>query len=177
MDEIIEFVNRFIDAEFRALRASYLERDEQRYRELVRYAEAILDSRPGWPMSLGCGRAPNPDAQWLASMRSAAERFAPRTLFAVHRINHPVRGPLYVAIVSSTDRDGGGEYDERWIIEPRGSSPRIVARQTVDFRRRDRVVWEDATGEPVDVQGPVVEERQLVEPDSPLHRADWSSGE
>jgi hypothetical protein len=176
MDEIIEFVKRFIDAEFRALRASYLEGDEQKYGELVRNAEAMLESRPGWPMSLGFGRAPNPDTQWLESMRTAAEQFVPRALFVVRRVEHPVRGPLYVAIVSSTDRDGGGEYDERWAIEPRGSSPRIVARQTIDFRRRDRVVWDDAAGEPVDIQGPIVEERRLVEPDSPLHRADWSSG-
>lgn len=175
MDDVIEFVRRFIDAEYRALRASYVEPDEARYREVAREAEGMLDSRPGWPMSLGFGRPPNPDAARLASMRSAAEQFTPRTLFAVRRIEHPKLGPLFVAVVSSFDKDGGGEYDERWVVRRSEGGPRIIARQTLDFAERSRLVWEDGSGEPIDIESPVLEERRLAEPEVALHRADWSA--
>lgn len=175
LSRVVTFIHAYIEAEYAALHASYVEPDELRYQQLVQEAEAMLDNRPGQPMTLGFGRPPNPDTAWLARMHSAAEQYAPRVLFMVQRLAHPIYGSLWVAVVSASEREGLDEYAERWLIVEIGNALRIVSQQTLDFSQRDRVVWEYLSGADVQPEGDVLDVERVVAPLHPLHRVDWDT--
>lgn len=175
MDETIAFVNRVIDAEYRALRASYTEPDDDAYLRLHREAEALFDNRPGHVMALGFGRPPGESPERLAELAGAAEQFAPRTLFVVRRRRHPTRGDVFEAVVGPSRRSAAPQYDERWLVARVDGTPKVIARYARDRARRDEPAWELVSGTDLTELGPALEVRRLTPPSKPAQRADWDA--
>jgi hypothetical protein len=112
MQEAVEFLEEFVDVEYEALRALVFEADCERFQQR-RLALEMLAAFPGLAASVY--RAPQ-DALPAAdeAERRMLTQGARRLPFLIESYDHPERGTLYVAYLSSTlSPMGDGVPEER----------------------------------------------------------------
>ena len=173
MDDAVDLVNRFIEAEHRAVVATHAEPDDEAVARATAEAEAFLHSEPGSIVGLGFGRPPGMSSADLEPLAATADQLVPRPLFAVASFDHGGR-TVYRAFVGSQRDAEGYEYDLSLNIAPAEGALRIVGKTAVDpFGPEDELRWEAAGGEQFPDDLPVADVRPFRRPLNPVHAAHY----
>lgn len=174
MDEAEAFFRRFIDTEFAALRATFVEDDDAVAQARVDEAQRFLRNTMDHPLTVGFGRAIHLSPAERAQRREDVAHFIPRTLYLLRTWDHDTRGRIREAVVGSSQAYLEGEYDLRLFAATVDGELRIISRYAFGGLGRP-VTWEHSGGEKLDAPGRLVETRKLVPPDAAAQRADWDA--
>ena len=171
MDEVVEFINRFIEAEYQAVMATHTNPDGEAVRQAIAAAEAFVHSTPRSIVSLGIGRPPGMTSEELQPLAEEAERLGPRILYAVATYDLAGR-TVHRAFVGAHRDPAGFSYDLTLNIAPVDGDLRIVGRTAVNvFAAQDRLEWEPAGGEQFPEDASPTEVVALQRPGDPVHAA------
>lgn len=109
MDEIIKFINEFIEKEYEAFVSSYTEKDEDVFEEKREEVDKMYYAK----LRAIVNRDPYPDEEWFEQAESNLKTVRKRTLFQIKQYAHSKYGFIYGCYVS---------YPIGWIIKrPDGS--------------------------------------------------------
>jgi len=166
--EVEDFTRRFIDAEHRALRASFEEEDDAKALDLLRTAQGML----GAGAVLHFGRPLGLSAELRAAKRRKATQFVPRTLFAIRRFAHPTFGEVAQAIMSWDQAYGQRRYYDSFFIARIDGDLRMIARYGLEDNQT-AVRWKRETGAELGDLGAPIESARFEPPEDDVHRRDW----
>lgn len=176
MDIAIDFIQSFIQAEYKALMTTYTEPDENLFDEAIRQSEDFLYIAPNHIMSLGFGRPPGLSSDEIEEMAEEASKFNPRVLFLAKHYEHPVFGDLYVFYASGYHDMPLLAYDTTFYVALVEKKLKIISKYVVGFNSGiDELEWEYLCGTKVDQLGDLIEVRKFIEPESRPHKADYNN--
>lgn len=183
MQRVLQFMRRFLDAEYEALIVMVAESQEDAFRQKKQAAERFL--APGVRSELQ--RPSLPDDEWFARGRArvAAGQLVPRTLFQIKAYDHPTIGALHRAYVSLTTRPRGERsvYFANFYVAPVDDRLQIVSRYNIDrLPDPERPRFEDLSlwwvwhsGVQLTTLGRLVDVRKLQAPDDPVSLAEYEA--
>ena len=140
----LKTLSSYIEAEFDAEQACFLDADEGRYRRLAQraldYMHVARNNCIALPFSRRTLPASLPPVERL--VRLEVSRRSPRTLFSVVQYSIAA-SPFFVAYVSATSEHG--QYAARLLLEPVGGRVKIVGRSKPNpFKAR--LAWQPDGG-------------------------------
>jgi len=169
MDEVIEFVARYVLAEHEEQVASFTERSYPRYTRTQKAVEAFFAPR----VTQGFSRSAFESDTYFAQFAPKAERLAARTLFAVRRYaGDPSYGDLYRAYLSGNHQGDAG-YDRNVYVARLEGAWKIVAVYGLDPDDEEELWWDRMRGAQLHDLGAAAETRRLTPPSPALHRAEF----
>lgn len=183
MDEVVNYVNAFLNAEYEALVAQYTERDDRVFQAKRAIVSQFLMS--GIPSDLD--RPLQPDDEWFERGKERVENgsLMPRTLFQIKVYDHPNFDKLYRAYVSLPLRPRGKRlaYFTNFFISSTQNGYKIVSRYNLDLLpERDNVLFEDGNlawvwrgGEKLTTLGKLIDVLKFRNPDDPQHLAEYQA--
>lgn len=187
MDEVVEFIRRFIEKAHEAERAAYLP-DRAEFDARLRDADSSFDQTAGaLGLNIAWGYKDDAtDPEMADAGRQALARMRPAILFLVRRYAHPVFGDLYRAYIDSGTKKRQTSYLYNLSVARRPDGLKIIARQGKCLTCRGSgqldgeacyqcggTGWEDLGGEQLGDLGPAVEVRRLEAPTDPQSLADY----
>jgi hypothetical protein len=176
MEDVIRYIESYMDAEYEALRATYLEPSDEILAAKVKKAEQHLLVRPGHIMSLGFGRRPGMSAAEVARRATWVGDFRRRVLFLVRRHHHEKYGDLYACIASSTQKLQLLAYGSCFFVTRMDDVLNIIAHYTPGpTLPSGRTEWQHLDGSAIEDPGELVEVCKLQPPELASHLADYNT--
>jgi hypothetical protein len=179
--EILDFINAFLDAEHEALIAQYTEHDKNIFEGkkaiLERFLSCGVESELSQPLS--------PDEAWFENGRRIVESgsLIPRMLFQIKIYDHPVFATLYRAYVSLNSLPIGKRsmYFANFFAADTDEGLKIVSRYDIDMipdqegvRLKDASLsWIWHSGKQISTLGKLVKTYKFKAPDNPEHLIEY----
>lgn len=176
MEEVIDFITGYIDAEYEALRATYLEPNDDILASKMKAATDFMLVKPGHVMSLGFGRRPGMTPEEIARDADWVEDFQERVLFQVKHYHHETWGDLYACVVSSNQKLQLLAYGSCFFVARTNGNLKVIAHYTPGATLPSGVTqWEYLEGSVIEDPGELIEVRKLLAPQLPSHLADYNA--
>lgn len=173
---LLDFLDRWRQCEFEALRDSYTERDETIYRRRLAALEGFY-ARGHWPHA---ERPAPPDEEWFRLGDDYAKRWLmPRVIFQVKEYRHPAMGSLWRAYVSHVSRtlDASSAYFACMFVARQDEDLRLISTYHVDLDatqlRPDLRDWCHRGGQELDQLGRLSAVMKLQAPTEPRDLAEY----
>ncbi len=171
MDEAMQVMRRFIDAEFEAVRAGYVDPDNDAVRAKEKGAEKFFHITPQTPMALGFGRG-SATPEDLKDGERFLNRIKPRTLFQVKHYRHPELGELHRFYASPWLVGYSLGYGSSFFVAKVDGEWKIVSRYA-PARGGEKVEWEHESGMRLTTLGELTGTEKLTPPERAAHLADY----
>ncbi len=182
MEEIIEFTESFIDAEYQALVARYTNRDDAVLLEKKIILEEYLSS----DVKINLQRGSNtPDSWFEVGQRNLDNgKLIPRKLFQIKEYFHPTWGTMYRIYTSNPNWSAPGRlsYRANFFVSLVDDSLKIISYYTplLPFMgggrnsfKENGLVWEWESGIMIDELGKLVDVRKFLAPEQADALADY----
>lgn len=166
--EILDFVQKFLDQEYQVTLA-HLE-DDSEFRNRIVIMDAFFDVEyPRYNIM----RLVKSDGSNFDSIREQIKRNAPRKVFLIRKYRNSEHGDMYCCYVSS-DRQKGRNYFYAYFIKYIKGDLKIIARYIIDSEYGQ---WDWNGGVKIKTLGKFLEIRRFLEPSDPHELDDFRSEE